>query len=478
MEEVLWERINLKMDLGPTWLTGDFNLSPSKLDERLLLSGHYNKRIPFIGDHHSFRRWDSVNEHLQKSSIDHVVWNGVDSSSCRLSEDGWFLMDHIPILINTGVLSDSTTTKPLVFKRLPSLNCNDKGACRKFISEMNRLVNSLDDNLSSLSLQDITRISLNAVTKINNRRNSKRSPSIWSPVAHLLNLRLTAIGSTIRANLKADHKPLKLLISQLIRDENQISLNEEEREWLDDNLIQTDPFDWSEWMNKFGDNSHAAREVIRIKKLLSAENRKEFRRLHGNRMMKIQEEADAGRIGGVIQHIMGTTSSYTMESIRQGDEIITDGAKIASLVTAFFSKWFARLPEEKDRDKKLADCVLKADLSAWNELIADTRIPTEVGDTLWQAFQPRPLSLDGRKEADELANYTPSLEEFTKYIMTLNPRSAPGFSGLSYLMVKLWPDSVIERAYDCLVEAWKNKVGLVGWGTRLLAPIPKKTTLN
>ncbi len=56
MEDVLWERIESKMDLGTTWLCGDFNLSPSKLDERLLLSGHYNKRIPFTGDHHSFRR--------------------------------------------------------------------------------------------------------------------------------------------------------------------------------------------------------------------------------------------------------------------------------------------------------------------------------------------------------------------------------------------------------------------------------------
>ena len=473
MVDVLWERINLKMDLGPTWLTGDFNLSPSKLDERLLLSGHYNKRIPFTGDHHSFRRWDSVNEHLQKSSIDHVVWNGVGSLSCKLTEDGWFLMDHIPILIDTGVLSDSMSHKPLEFKRLSFLNCNDKGACRKFISEMNRLVNSLDDNLSSLSLQDITRLSMSAVTKISTRRNNKRSPSIWSPIAQLLNIRLSAIGSTIRANLKSDHKPLKLLITQLGRDENQISLNEDERDWLEEHAIQTDPFDWSDWMNSYRDNTHAAKELIRIKKLLSAENRKEFRRLHGDRMMKIQEEADAGRIGGVIKHIMGTSTSFTMESIRQGDEIITDGAKIASLVTAFFSKWFSRLPEEKDRDKRLADCVLKSDKIAWNKLISDTGIPTGVGDSLWQAFQPRPLSLEGLKDADELANYTPSFDEFVKYISSLNPRSAPGFSGLSYLMVKLWPDSVVERAYGCLVKAWSDKVGLEGWGTRLLAPIPK-----
>jgi hypothetical protein len=271
------------MDLGPTLLCVDFNLSPSKLDELLLKSGHYNKRIPFTGEHHSFRRWDSINEHLQKSSIDHIVWNGVERSTCKLADDGWFLLDHIPVLVNTGVLSDITSTKPMEFKRLPSLNCNDKGACRRFISEMNRQVNSLNDDLSNLSLQDITRISMGAVTKINKRRNNRRSPSIWSPIAHLLNLRLSAIGSTIRANIKSDHRSLKDLIHRLKRDEDSLTLNEDECGWLEDNDVQSDSYDWSEWINKYSDSSHAAGEVIRIRKLLSSENRKEFRRIHGEK---------------------------------------------------------------------------------------------------------------------------------------------------------------------------------------------------
>ena len=41
-------------------------------------------------------------------------------------------------------------------------------------------------------------------------------------------------------------------------------------------------------------------------------------------------------------------------------------------------------------------------------------------------------------------------------------------------MVQLWPDPVIERAYECLEEAWIKREGLEGWGIRLLAPIPKK----
>jgi hypothetical protein len=164
-----------------------------------------------------------------------------------------------------------------------------------------------------------------------------------------------------------------------------------------------------------------------------------------------------------------------MEAIREGDETITDGEKVAKLITAFFAKWFARLPEEQDRDKRLAACVLSKDKSAWTELVLSCGIPSNVSEKLWQAFQPRPLSKEGEREAAELNGYVPSLEEFKDYISTLNPRSAPGFSGLSYLMVKLWPEPVTERAYECLKEAWLKREGLEGWGIRLLAPIPKKT---
>ena len=111
---------------------------------------------------------------------------------------------------------------------------------------MNRKLNQINDDVSKLNLQDITRISMEIVTKINNKRNSKRSPSIWSPIAHLLNLRLSAIGSTIRANLKSNLHPLRDIISRLRRDEERIQLNELEKDWLEENLIQSDPFDWNE----------------------------------------------------------------------------------------------------------------------------------------------------------------------------------------------------------------------------------------
>ena len=153
---------------------------------------------------------------------------------------------------------------------------------------------------------------------------------------------------------------------------------------------------------------------------------------------------------------MGSAQPFTMEFIRNNGSIETDGETITKLVTSFFAKWFSRLPEQKVRDKRLADCVLNQDKSGWDSLIEDCNIPTDVADTLWAAFQPRNISTEGMAEAPALSDYVPSLQEFKGYIKSLNPRSAPGFSGLSYLIVQLWPDAVVERAYECLCESWKK----------------------
>ena len=49
-------------------------------------------------------------------------------------------------------------------------------------------------------------------------------------------------------------------------------------------------------------------------------------------------------------------------------------------------------------------------------------------------------------------------------------------SGLTYLMVKLWPAEIIDHAYKCLDETWASKGSFPDWGDRWLAPIPKKVT--
>ena len=192
-------------------------------------------------------------------------------------------------------------------------------------------------------------------------------------------------------------------------------------------------------------------------------------------MRLVQEAADAGRIGGIIKVIVGRSPGFLMESLRKGDEIVTDAHTIAKMITSFFANWFSRLPEEHARDVVLAKCVIERNKKDWDDLINGMGIPIGVAENMWIAFSPRPISDEGKREAELLADYCPSIAEFEDFIFHLKSRSAPGHSGLSYLMVKLWPRAFITRAYECLCEAWANKEGMEGWSIRLLAPIPKKT---
>ena len=151
---------------------------------------------------------------------------------------------------------------------------------------------------------------------------------------------------------------------------------------------------------------------MRVRNLLTMENEKEFRRIHGDKMLRVQEAADAGKIGGIIKHIVGQSPSFLIESLRKGDETITDAHTIAKMITSFFANWFSRLPEEHARDVTLAKCVIERNKSDWDDLINGMGIPVGVAENMWIAFSPRPISAEGKIEDELLADYCPSIAEF------------------------------------------------------------------
>ena len=100
------------------------------------------------------------------------------------------------------------------------------------------------------------------------------------------------------------------------------------------------------------------------------------------------------------------------------------------------------------------------DRVAWDKLMEDIKVPGNSSDRLWLAFQTKPSTPDILRDSKNLSSVCPSIDEFRKYIKSLDSVSAAGASGLSYLMVKLWPDDFVTRAYDFLCEAWLDKKGL------------------
>ena len=74
---------------------------------------------------------------------------------------------------------------------------------------------------------------------------------------------------------------------------------------------------------------------------------------------------------------------------------------------------------------------------------------------------------------EELDEYTPTYAQFTSFIKNANPRSAGGYNGMSYLMMQNLPEIALSQMYKILVEAWRSRTPLEGWGDRWLVPIPK-----
>jgi hypothetical protein len=190
LESKFWEHICDYSNRASVFLCGDFNLSPSNLDKKIDELDLFARRIPFTGDHYSFRRWDSSRNVLQRSALDHLVWNGSNIPSCHLTQDGFFATDHIPVIIDTKLVSSNYKTRITKLIRNPTLKFSDKGACRRYISRINKQADKLfGDSLPLPSLQTLTDTSVEIVNNIHKRRNSALSPSLWSPIASLLSLR-------------------------------------------------------------------------------------------------------------------------------------------------------------------------------------------------------------------------------------------------------------------------------------------------
>ena len=73
-----------------------------------------------------------------------------------------------------------------------------------------------------------------------------------------------------------------------------------------------------------------------------------------------------------------------------------------------------------------------------------------------------------------------SFPEAHDVLLQLRPVGAPGPSGLSYNMIKAWPEHVRQIVYECLCELWQDRAAPQHWKWRFLVPIPKKEspTLN
>ena len=57
-------------------------------------------------------------------------------------------------------------------------------------------------------------------------------------------------------------------------------------------------------------------------------------------MRRLQDVADAEKIGGVLRRIMAKSKAFSLEALYSEDGTITDPDDVARIVTEFYRLWF------------------------------------------------------------------------------------------------------------------------------------------
>ena len=190
-------------------------------------------------------------------------------------------------------------------------------------------------------------------------------------------------------------------------------------------------------------------------------------------MRKMQEAADEGKVGKILKMITGNRPPFSLDCIRVGEKNITDATEIKKKVTELFREWFFRAETDAWRDHNISDAIICEDKGRYMDITSSLEIPPHIAEKVWESCKKKEIPKEGLDEMDGLDDYTPSYSEFLGFIETSNPKSAGGFNGMSYHLMQLLPNEYKERIYNVLVEAWKTRTPIEGWGDRWLVPIPK-----
>jgi hypothetical protein len=185
------------------------------------------------------------------------------------------------------------------------------------------------------------------------------------------------------------------------------------------------------------------------------------------RVQRREESRQVGKLRPVLASMLGPyrkgREGYTMETLRINDHIKADPIQIHQVLTENFRKWFAEPTEGRQREWQT--------FSTDDEFIERNKflnIPDQVLKTIWS-------SLQNKAEIDESLANTPTYEEFSKAIDHMAKDSAPGMSGLSYNMMRVWGDEIRKRIYEDICELWERGEFPAQWKQRWIVPIPKKS---
>ena len=184
-----------------------------------------------------------------------------------------------------------------------------------------------------------------------------------------------------------------------------------------------------------------------------------------------------GKIGKAIRAILGKhQGQYDMHTLTlPNGELKVDPVDIHDTHVEHWKEWLQGTNEKTFFDDHHIDWENAQQLwPQFRDYPAHKHIPAPLVHRIWQAITQPNLDLsDTRTEIMEALLQPISLDDLRKAIRKAPSGSVPGPSGLSYAMMKEWPEPVLARAHAAVQAIWADKIIPSCWNKKWLCPKPK-----
>ena len=201
-----------------------------------------------------------------------------------------------------------------------------------------------------------------------------------------------------------------------------------------------------------------------------------MRKSFSTKVQHMEEKCTMGKLKETIAYVMGPKRKYYnfQELLVQG-EPISDPKEIHETITAHFEDWFRANPDTGQ---------VSNDLNAYTDLMlpwpsfktrfSKTNISDSLLLSLHRALNSGP-SVAKLNTMDETLRAIPTPSEFQAVIDHAKNGTAPGLSGLTYSIIKLWHGILVDVVFEQLLALWSTNSFPNHWSDKWIAPIPKTT---
>ncbi|OXE35754.1 MAG: hypothetical protein CGW95_11955, partial [Phenylobacterium zucineum] len=418
-----------------------------------------------------------------KSLIDHILLSQGASghiTKAGVSTGSFFgsISDHRPLLLGLslrGALPGRSTIHALQRPPLssPDINLADKSLVAHYQTHMASITpttNPLNSQQASATLHSLS-LAPSAWLASDQHRNKPHAPKRkhfdgWSPTAMAYKYNLMAIYD-IHSHLRGYHGARRWSTQNHMNSGiypiidlwvSRVKQHAWPHPSIPQTLMDVTGYGPSFWRTcTLEDISHPSfcpSIAQSLLKRLHGRNRADLRSKISEATAARERSRILGRTGRVIRSIMREeVDMYNLDYLHLDDGgSLTDHRALHNLITTHFTQWY-RGPTTPHTNWQT---VMQSKAAFVTECI-NKFIPMELTDLLWEALTDVPNAQAVKEELASILHHPPPLHEFLAAVRGHKGSTAPGATGLTYNMLKAWPEATLTFAYQCLELLWREQ---------------------